>query len=300
MTSINLYNNLSLVTLPSPSSTSCHCPDHGPPRELDKKFDKIFNLKNTSNNNPTNILNNLCTGLETFLGFNKDSKGYDGQGIVYSDLDRLCDGVMGFLYYLLKDVSEKQPYSVGKTMLKDFVETELKPKLSTGRKGFEVIEQVAGKVREYNESVKHSNDDVKNPVDVLLSFVSDTKSGKWFDRVHKIQVDNADEQAVNKAVQSVNSELADCKYHVDKFIIDTYNARNSIADLNSNCNNNVNRAKNNITHERKRLIELSDEEQRKYVVMAKHIGKIINSLRRSVNMVITSQVSDLVEQLKNM
>ncbi|CDR71705.1 hypothetical protein, conserved [Babesia bigemina] len=141
-------------------------PENPALKDIDSKLSQVKNLKKsleglTENDNCEKLLTNLCDGLETFLGFNSESKGYDGTGIVYSDLDRLCDGVMGFLYYLLKDVSEKQPYSVGKTMLKDFVETELKPKLSTGRKGFEVIEQVAGKVREYNERVKQSNDDMK-------------------------------------------------------------------------------------------------------------------------------------------
>ncbi|CDR71566.1 hypothetical protein, conserved [Babesia bigemina] len=106
MTSINHSNNLCLVTLHFPPSTSCHCPDHVPPSELDKKFDKFDNLKNTSNNNPTNILTNLCSGLEKFLGFNPSSKGYNGSGIVYSDLDRLCDGVMGFLLKCLEGSKE--------------------------------------------------------------------------------------------------------------------------------------------------------------------------------------------------
>ncbi|CDR71536.1 hypothetical protein, conserved, partial [Babesia bigemina] len=119
MTSINHTNILCLVTLRFPSSTSCHCPDHVPPRELDKKFDKILNLKITSNNNPANILTNLCTGLEKFLGFDKDSKGYDGSGIVYSDLDRLCDGVMGFLSGVLgavKNENEVTTYDTNKEL----------------------------------------------------------------------------------------------------------------------------------------------------------------------------------------
>ncbi|CDR71945.1 hypothetical protein, conserved [Babesia bigemina] len=118
MTSINHPNNLCLVTLHFPSSTSCHCPDHVPPRELDQKFDENKKCEITSNNNPTNILNNLCTGLETFLGFNSASKGYTGQGIVYSDLDRLCDGVMAFLHGVLESVKDdtnvKTYYSVDK------------------------------------------------------------------------------------------------------------------------------------------------------------------------------------------
>ncbi|GBE63201.1 hypothetical protein, conserved [Babesia ovata] len=53
-----------------------------------------------------NILDKLCTGLQTFLGYNETSKGYDGTGIVYSDLDRLCDGVMSFLHGVLESVKD--------------------------------------------------------------------------------------------------------------------------------------------------------------------------------------------------
>ncbi|GBE62939.1 hypothetical protein, conserved [Babesia ovata] len=48
----------------------------------------------------------LCSGLEKFLGYQETSKGYDGTGIVYSDLDRLCDGVMSFLHGVLESVRD--------------------------------------------------------------------------------------------------------------------------------------------------------------------------------------------------
>ncbi|GBE62051.1 hypothetical protein, conserved [Babesia ovata] len=57
-------------------------------------------------NPATEILKNLTDGLEKFLGFNPSSKGYDGSGIVYSDLDRLCDGVMAFLHGVLSGVKD--------------------------------------------------------------------------------------------------------------------------------------------------------------------------------------------------
>ncbi|GBE63354.1 hypothetical protein, conserved [Babesia ovata] len=52
--------------------------------------------------NCKNLLTNLTEGLEKFLGYNEHSKGYDGTGIVYSDLDRLCDGVMAFILQCLQ------------------------------------------------------------------------------------------------------------------------------------------------------------------------------------------------------
>ncbi|GBE63453.1 hypothetical protein, conserved [Babesia ovata] len=54
------------------------------------------------------LLTNLTDGLEKFLGFNSTSKGYTGTGIVYSDLDRLCDGVMSFLHGVLQTVKDDE------------------------------------------------------------------------------------------------------------------------------------------------------------------------------------------------
>ncbi|CDR71960.1 hypothetical protein, conserved [Babesia bigemina] len=74
-------------------------------KDLTNKL-SIFTDKN--HQKCTDLLTNLCTGLETFLGFNSETKGYTGHGIVYSDLDRLCDGVMGFFHGVLESV-EKDP-----------------------------------------------------------------------------------------------------------------------------------------------------------------------------------------------
>ncbi|GBE63181.1 hypothetical protein, conserved [Babesia ovata] len=75
--------------------------------DIDERKKSLENLKEslakfTEHDNCKNLLTNLTEGLETFLGFDKDSKGYDGTGIVYSDLDRLCDGVMAFILQCLQ------------------------------------------------------------------------------------------------------------------------------------------------------------------------------------------------------
>ncbi|GBE63293.1 hypothetical protein, conserved [Babesia ovata] len=59
--------------------------------------ESLSSLNKQQSDNCKNLLTNLTDGLEKFLGFNPTSKGYSGEGIVYSDLDRLCDGVMSFL-----------------------------------------------------------------------------------------------------------------------------------------------------------------------------------------------------------
>ncbi|GBE59967.1 hypothetical protein, conserved [Babesia ovata] len=74
--------------------------------KLSKLNESFKSLKNPQSDNCKNLLNNLCSGLEKFLGYNEHSKGYDGSGIVYSDLDRLCDGVMAFLHGVLSGVKD--------------------------------------------------------------------------------------------------------------------------------------------------------------------------------------------------
>ncbi|CDR96400.1 hypothetical protein BBBOND_0303040 [Babesia bigemina] len=67
---------------------------------LSKTLNPFFNkLNKTTKNDGDSILHNLFDGLEKFLGYSSTSKCYDGNGIVYSDLDRLCDAVM---YFILK------------------------------------------------------------------------------------------------------------------------------------------------------------------------------------------------------
>ncbi|GBE60005.1 hypothetical protein, conserved [Babesia ovata] len=57
-----------------------------------------------NNENPKKLLESLTEGLENFLGYQDGN--YTGEGIVYSDLDRLCDGVMSFLHGVLQSVKD--------------------------------------------------------------------------------------------------------------------------------------------------------------------------------------------------
>ncbi|GBE58629.1 Spectrin repeat superfamily Extracellular matrix-binding protein, putative [Babesia ovata] len=72
------------------------------------ELSKNLEIFTTPDDQCENLLSNLTDGLEKFLGYNKDFKGYDGSGIVYSDLDRLCDGVMAFLGGVLSGVKVKE------------------------------------------------------------------------------------------------------------------------------------------------------------------------------------------------
>ncbi|GBE59365.1 Spectrin repeat superfamily Extracellular matrix-binding protein, putative [Babesia ovata] len=74
-------------------------------QDVESKLESLAELGDSLdkfNNEPNTILTNICSGLETFLGFDDKTKGYTGSGIVYSDLDRLADGVVAFLLQCLK------------------------------------------------------------------------------------------------------------------------------------------------------------------------------------------------------
>ncbi|GBE63323.1 hypothetical protein, conserved [Babesia ovata] len=90
---------------PQPHASS-DCPQHKLLEELKEKLETL--TQNKDNSNCETLLNNLCSGLEKFLGYQETSKGYDGTGIVYSDLDRLCDGVMSFLHGVLDTVRDDE------------------------------------------------------------------------------------------------------------------------------------------------------------------------------------------------
>ncbi|CDR71966.1 hypothetical protein, conserved [Babesia bigemina] len=125
----------------------------------------------TSNNNPTNIFNNLCSGLQTFLGFNSASKGYDGSGIVYSDLDRLCDGVMGFLSGVLEGVkneNEVTTYDKNTDNNINTVITKLEDKIGSGRTGLlEAVAEVKAWLEGYEREVERKNSEIKTSMNKI-------------------------------------------------------------------------------------------------------------------------------------
>ncbi|GBE63013.1 hypothetical protein, conserved [Babesia ovata] len=104
---------------------------------LAKKL-KEFIGENNSDNPSKVILENLTDGLERFLGYDKESKGYDGTGIVYSDLDRLCDGVMSFLHGVLNEVHRNDNLSPYKKALNETV-TLLESKRYEGKTGLQSV-----------------------------------------------------------------------------------------------------------------------------------------------------------------
>ncbi|GBE62943.1 hypothetical protein, conserved [Babesia ovata] len=108
--------------------------------KLLKLTDHRESVTNANNDACKKLLNNLCSGLEKFLGYQETSKGYDGSGIVYSDLDRLCDGVMAFLHGVLETVKDDDnvtKYDKDDALKITKVITTLHDNVGKGREAFE-------------------------------------------------------------------------------------------------------------------------------------------------------------------
>ncbi|GBE62010.1 hypothetical protein, conserved [Babesia ovata] len=77
-------------------------------KDVHSKMRDLAGVSRDINTSRNGLLHHLCDGVQILLGFDSSSKGYSGSGIVYSELDRLCDGVMAFLSGVLKYVHENE------------------------------------------------------------------------------------------------------------------------------------------------------------------------------------------------
>ncbi|CDR96461.1 hypothetical protein BBBOND_0303650 [Babesia bigemina] len=141
----------------------------------------LENLQINSKDPDKSILTRLCTGLETFLGFNKDSKGYTGQGIVYSDMDRLCDAVMAFLHGVLESVKDDDAVTTYdryvKIESKDGLDTVLDfivRQIGKGREGLlESVMRVRQWLEGYERRVGERTGNVRDILNSLRSRIND-------------------------------------------------------------------------------------------------------------------------------
>ncbi|CDR97064.1 hypothetical protein BBBOND_0309670 [Babesia bigemina] len=243
------------------------------------------------------ILENLTDGLEKLLGFDPKSKGYDGTGIVYSDLDRLCDGVMAFLYGLLRDVYQNQSYDVGRRVLKQLVENKIHPKLCLGHSGFkEIIDEVARQVKLYNREVEHSNKKVSDPIRGLQKEMTTLT-----EQVKIILKNSVSQDFVNTAVTEVNKQLDACNKNTDTFnrnMDSVERIHKAITYLNESIREKVNKARTNIRHEKKRLEKMTKIERSNLSSMTNNITTTLEDVKTQISNNISEIVKQLVEDLK--
>ncbi|GBE58669.1 Extracellular matrix-binding ebh, putative [Babesia ovata] len=201
-------------------------------RDVISKLQEFQNAvtKDSANLNK-NILHNLCSAVEKFIGYQTPGT-YDGSGIVYGDASRLCDAVLSFLHVLFTDVYENQPYVAGGVLLGGLV-SDLEKAKWTGHHGFSsVIPKVASGLYKYNSAVKASNEKVRKPIDEVIAFVEE--GGELLTELNSVQADHAtgkpdvEDAQVSKVVGLVEK----CKEVAKDFSRRLDSAKTAIGDLN--------------------------------------------------------------------
>ncbi|GBE58889.1 hypothetical protein, conserved [Babesia ovata] len=254
-------------------------------------------LSKDSANNNQNILHNLCSSFETFLGY-KPPGIYDGSGIVYGSASRLCDAIIEFLHSALSDVYENQPYVAGRAALSGVV-GELGKARWRGHHGFKTaVPKVAGGLGEYNKKVKASNEKVRKPIDDVIAFVKD--GGELRNGIDTLQVSETSTPTEDeKAVEAAASLVEKCKTYAANFSKKLTSAESAIGDLNPKLRSKLENARKSFFNHVGWLSKWSRKGQKKK--LDEMIHKIKTRLRRlgkEVKDRIKQEVHALVELLK--
>ncbi|GBE63120.1 hypothetical protein, conserved [Babesia ovata] len=177
---------------------------------------ELCEIANKVNSSPSgeckNLLPNLTEGLEKFLGFNQTSKGYDGTGIVYSDLDRLCDGVMSFLHGVLQTVKDDESVTTyDNNPLNDInnVLRDLHDNVGKGRQAFpEAVSKVSEWLNRHGEQVEERTRGVKDKLGELIGKLS-SDAGEYYTQVTSQERSSLETQlgAWNATVQAIHWDL---------------------------------------------------------------------------------------------
>ncbi|GBE63094.1 Spectrin repeat superfamily Extracellular matrix-binding protein, putative [Babesia ovata] len=237
------------------------------------------------------------SGLENFLGYEKGN--YTGEGIVYSDLDRLCDGVMSFLHGVLHNIQPK--LGLHSSKINNAIES-LKLHKHSGKDGFNAaIGEVVTGVRQYNEGVKASNESVSEPIKKLLDYVKIEK-GKLIRDLHNIQVERIaeDKEAtqLENMCSAVKQCLEECQLKAETFSQSLHSQTENIKDLNPNLQMKIENVRKNVKHERDRLAKLSEQEKEELEATKAKIKEVIGVLKCNVDSKIGEQVRELIQKLR--
>ncbi|CDR97499.1 hypothetical protein BBBOND_0314010 [Babesia bigemina] len=290
----NLYNH----SLPSPSPSADSAELHSKLEAL-KKVEKLceFHGKFKSGENPSkNLLENLCSGIETFLGFNKDSKGYDGTGIVYSDLDRLCDGVMGFLSGVLgavKNENEVTTYDKNESNNINTVIKKLQSSIGSGREGLAAsVDAVKGWLEGYEREVNNKITAVVEPIEVMKNLVERDKNEieKEKDKNLITQVKEWTERAGRYVSLADQAEKA--LKHIDPTLLGKLNCNISLLVQATGTFEEAARNED--------LKDMYEEAGSKWNAMLQHVEEIVNARRKWLQDLLDVWIRGLYGKLFNM
>ncbi|GBE63460.1 hypothetical protein, conserved [Babesia ovata] len=247
-----------------------------------------------------NFLESLCTGLEKFLGYQNGN--YTGEGIVYSDLDRLCDGVMSFLHGVLSNIKPK--LGLHSNEINEAIRL-LEANKHSGKDGFNAaIGEVVQGVNKYNEGVKKSNQEVKEIMTKMQGYTRQ-EDGKLINGLHAIQVENNPrDPELMFAYKDVNKALQECQAEATKFtdslnISDTNNKhKDAVNDLNDTLKVKLNNLRSTIVYETGRLGKVQKQEEKQFEERTAKIAEVLKALGTQINKHICREIERFVEDLK--
>ncbi|GBE63368.1 hypothetical protein BOVATA_048610 [Babesia ovata] len=251
-------------------------------QRLSKLNESFKSLGSNNNDACESLLNNLCSGLEKFLGYQETSKGYSGTGIVYSDLDRLCDGVMSFLHGVLHNIKPK--LGLHKESIKNAIES-LKLHKNSGKEGFnEAIGKVVQGVREYNEGVKESN---KKVSDVIETFTG---------QMEKIPA--AVENFTNyNHIPQIDEKVYDCLQQAEKYKQGMEDEVNNIGDLQKDLQTKINMKTAIIAYQAAELKKIHSRQKEDLRSFTGVVHKQLNDAKEQINLTTSERIRAFVSEV---
>ncbi|CDR71789.1 hypothetical protein, conserved [Babesia bigemina] len=231
---------------------------------------------------------NLVPGLEKFLGFNKDPKGYEGSGIVYSDLDRLCDGVMGFLSGVLgavKDENEVTTYdnyiTPDDNKLQKVLE-EVNNNIGSGRTGLAAsVGAVKGWLEGYEGEMKTRTKTVTGPLDTTIRDIY--QSAEYIKTLRSQEYD------------AVSDKLADWADSVNSLVTQPKSSLDSLRDLDPNLKNKLETNVCVIFNSVNTFVESTKLDYSDLVAVASSVDRDLTTLESQISSTVTEQVRVLKE-----
>ncbi|GBE62406.1 hypothetical protein, conserved [Babesia ovata] len=279
-------------------------------KDVHSKMRDLAGVSRDINTSRNGLLHHLCDGVQILLGFDSSSKGYSGSGIVYSDLDRLCDGVMAFLYSVLKAVHDNEnlwPYSA---KLEGAV-TKLYQHINKGKTDWhELIEIVksgtvdwrqgsTGGIAGWLEAVKVTNDGVAGPLGKMMN--KDDSPGS-------VDIPGLVEDAhniVKKEYEEPKDEGFRSRWvgNLDKLIVKSKESSQNLNDLDLNLRNQLS-PHVALINELVTVFVMSTKKDHEGLEEAReNVSSEIEKLREEVNRVAEEQkgscIRQLTEALKN-
>ncbi|GBE63492.1 hypothetical protein, conserved [Babesia ovata] len=261
---------------------------HNASLESLESLEKLITFHEEVSKNPKteeckNILTNLCSGLEKFLGYQETSKGYSGDGIVYSGLDRLCDGVMCFLHGVLDNIKPK--LGLHKETLNNAIDS-LDTHKHSGKDGFnEAIVKVVLGVRQYNEGVREGNKKVADEISSLM-----TQLGRLKDDTKRF--DN------HRYIHQIDTKVSDCLDKVYRFnlALDVTNQKN-VEDLSPQLQHNVKNSRKYVYYHRDRLEAIWKKLKTDRDEVIALVDKQLGDVKSSINTTTAHKIREFVQKL---